>query len=289
MRRSRASGATTSSAAGTTVLRFVTALEAEARPLIEHYRLVNDSDGEAFKIFRRDGVALIISGIGKAAAAAATAFLHLAASGEQNAVWLNVGIAGHGTRGVGEAILAHKVHDHGSGRSWYPPLVFKPPCATDQVTTVDRPERQMTSTGAFDMEASGFVATASRFASAELVHCLKFVSDGPGTDLESLTPRGVRRLVEQHIAVVESVATACGKLSRELREVDAQPLELEVCLKRWRFTVTDQRELHRLLRRRQTLAAELPLPLGDVGASVRGKEVNRRLRDWLDGLPVEIG
>ncbi len=278
------------------VLRFVVALEAEARPLIEHYRLERD-DGGAFKIFRRGDVALIVSGIGKAAAAAGAAYLHAtlaplrgdAASGERDAVWLNVGIAGHGTRPVGEALLAHKVVDRASGRAWYPSLVFQPPCATGLVTTVDQPEREMTSPGAYDMEASGFVATAGRFASAELVHCLKIVSDGPDTDIESLTRRAVRDLVARNIPAIEAVVEACRPLSGELRRLGGEPPQLAECLERWHFTVTERRELRRLLRRRHTLAPDQPLPLDGLAASARGKEINRWLREWLDELPVRLG
>ena len=274
------------------MLRFVVALEAEARPLIEHYRLEHDGQASAFKIYRRtagDDATLVVSGIGKVASAAATSYLHLAAGGEVDAVWLNVGIAGHGTRPIGEAVLAHRVVDRASGRAWYPPLVFKPPCATDQVNTVDRPERELSTPGAFEMEASGFIATAQRFASAELVHCLKIVSDGPSTDLESLTPRAAQRLVATHLSTVEAIAEACRPLARELRQLDAEPPELQDCLERWHFTVTEQRELRRLLRRWRTLVPELPLPLDEIPESVRGKEVNRWLRDWLDSLPVEVG
>ncbi len=271
------------------MLRFVVALEPEARPLIERYRLERDREPGAFKIFRRrDDAALVVSGIGKAAAAAATSYLHLAAGGQADNLWLNVGIAGHGTRPVGEALLAHKVHDRAAGRSWYPPLVFAPPCATDLVTTVDRPEREMDAPGAFDMEASAFVATAGRFASAELVHCLKVVSDGPAANLDRLTPRVARRLIEAQLPVVDALARSCGELSRELRRLDAEPPELSACLERWHFTVTERRELRRLLRRRHTRAPEEPLPLESVAESARGKEVNHRLREWLDGLPVEI-
>ncbi len=271
------------------VLRFVVALEAEARPIIERYRLSRDGVPLAFSIYRRDEVALVVSGIGKASSAAATSYLHLITGGSRDAVWLNVGIAGHGTRPVGETILAHKVSDHASGRAWYPPLVFTPPCATDLVTTVDRPEREMASAGAFEMEASGFVATAGRFASGELVHCLKVVSDGPSTRLESLTPRAARGLVKKSLPVIEAVAEACGGLSRELRRLDAEPSGLAECLDRWHFTVTEERELRRQLRRRRTLAPETPLPLDEVAVSARGKEVNRWLRAWLDELPVSLG
>ncbi len=194
-------------------LRLVVALKAEAQPLVEHYRLERDAGFGAFKVFRRGEAALVVSGIGKVAAAAATSYLHLATGGERGAVWLNVGIAGHRSRPVGEAVLAREILDRASGRRWHPALDMGPPCATDQVTTVDRPEREMATPGAFDMEASGFIATARRFAPAQLVHCLKIVSDGPKDDLESLTPRVVRRLVEQHVPTVEAIAEACDRLS----------------------------------------------------------------------------
>ena len=270
------------------MLRFVVALEAEARPLIEQYRLAPGGGERGFKTFRRDDVALIVAGIGKVAAAAAVSRLHGVTGAERDAVWINVGIAGHGTRPVAEAVLAHKVVDRASGRAWYPPLVFKPPCATDQVTTVDRPERAFDLPGAFEMEASGFVPSAGRFASAELVHCVKIVSDGHSSSLEGLTPEVVRRLVASQLSTVEAVAEACASLSRELRRVDAEAPELGACLERWHFTVTERRELRRLLRRRRTLAPQQALPVEDLEASARGGEVNRRLHEWLNALPVRI-
>ncbi len=46
------------------MLRFVVALEPEARPLIERYRLERLGEPGAFKIFRRRDVALVVSGVG---------------------------------------------------------------------------------------------------------------------------------------------------------------------------------------------------------------------------------
>lgn len=272
------------------MLRFVVALEAEARPLVERYRLQRDVSASAFKIYARDDTALVVSGVGKVSAAAATSFLHLATGGERHAAWINVGVAGHGRLSVGTAVLAHKVRDRATGRAWYPPQVFEPkvfpPTLTgDQVTTVDSPERGFAEPGAFDMEASGFYATACRFASAEAVHCLKVVSDGPGAEPEKLTAAEVRRLVAGQLSTVEALVEQCGRLSRELRRLERDPPDLAECLGRWHFSVTERRELRRQLRRRQALAPEMRLPLDGVGERVRGKEINRRLRGWLDALP----
>lgn len=273
-------------------LRLVVALMAEARPLIQHLRLAGEGRGGPFRLFQRAGVALVVSGPGKVAAAAATSWLHLTTGGSANAAWLNVGVAGHRSRPVGEAVLAGRVVDAASGESWYPPLVFSPPVPVDTVITVDRPETTFPKDAAYDMEAAGFVPTACRFATAELVHCLKVISDGPGDHPGAgavLTAERIEGLITARVGLVEEVATRCRELSRELRGLEADPPDFAACGERFRFSVSDGRELRRLLRRRAALAPSLPLPLDGLASSVRGKEVNRRLRSWLDELAFRSG
>ncbi len=274
------------------MLRFVVALGAEARPLIERYRLRREPDEHAFAIYRRDEVALAVSGIGKAASAAATSYLHLVTGAMRHAAWLNVGIAGHRQRPVGEAVMAHKIRDAASGRAWYPPRIAVSPKSdgiSDEVVTVDRPETKFGEAVAYEMEASGFYDTACRFASSELVQCLKVVSDGPGTKVAELTAAKVASLVERQLSAVESLAQGCLELSNELRRLEAEPPDFARCLERWYFTVTEKHQLSRLLRRRRTLAPATPLPLEDLGEQARGKDVNRRLGSWLDELAVDQG
>jgi len=266
-------------------LRLVVALMAEARPLIRHFQLLGAARSGSFRLFRREGVALVVSGPGKVAAAAAVSWLHLTTGGQRNSAWINVGVVGHRRRLVGEAMLAGRVVDVGSGESWYPPLVFSPPAVVDTVFTVDRPETTFSEDAAYDMEAAGFVPTACRFASAELVHCLKVVSDGPGDGAVLLAER-VEGLVAARLSLVEDLATRCRELSRQLRGLEADPPDFAACGERFRFSVSDGRELRRLLRRRAALAPGVPLPLDGLASSVRGKEVNRRLRSWLDELAI---
>lgn len=268
------------------MLRFVVALEPEARPLIGRYRLRREPDDHPFAIYRRDGIALVVSGIGKVAAAAASSYLHLVSGGERHAVWLNVGIAGHGRRPVGEAVIAHKIRDAASDRSWYPPQISSSE-PSDEIVTVDRPEAAFREPVGYEMEAAGFYDTACRFASSEIVQCLKIVSDGPGAPAAGLTPAKVTTLVEDRVDDVERLAQGCLELSAELRRWAAKPPDFDRCLERWYFTVTEKRQLSRLLRRRDTLAPAVDLPLEDLGSRARGKEVNRRLGRWLDAHAVD--
>jgi nucleoside phosphorylase len=270
------------------LLRFVVALAAEARPLISSWRLERDVRCDAFGVYRRDDVALAVSGPGKTAAAAACAFLHLATGGVRHAAWLNVGVAGHGSLEVGRAVLAHKVRDQASGRSWYPPHVFRPGLPTDVVTTVERVERRFADEGVYEMEASGFYPTACRFSSAELVQCVKVVSDGPDDAPERLTARRVESLIEARMASIAELAGEVALLSAELSRLEREPAELRPMLERFRFTFTEERQLRRLLERWWALKDAAPLPEEDFSRLRRGEDVIRRLRALLDVSPAGL-
>ncbi len=191
------------------MLRFVVALGAEARPLVARLRLERIPGHRDFPVFSRGRTALVISGVGKAAAAAAVSYLHRSMGDESPAAWINVGIAGHRRRPVGEAVVAHRIRDLADRRWWDLPTLSPPICPSDEVLTVDRPETAFRQPGAYDMEASGFYPTARRRAAGGPVHCLKVVSDGPGADLGTLTARRVGGLIEGRLATVEELAARC--------------------------------------------------------------------------------
>src|SRR4051812_49773851 len=104
------------------MLRFVVALQAEARALIERFGMEPAGEGP-FSIYRGDDAWLIVSGLGKAAAAAATAYLHLFSGGEMGRAWLNVGLGGHSARPPGEGGIAPKNSHRASGAPLAPQLV----------------------------------------------------------------------------------------------------------------------------------------------------------------------
>ena len=175
------------------MLCLVVALAAEARPLLASYRLQGVS-GHPYRICADEQTHLIVSGIGKVAAAAATAYLR-ALIGDTPAAWLNIGIAGHGSQAVGTPLLAHKVVDVASGKPFYPTFTAPPPCRTTLLHTVDHAQPPV-GDAAYDMEASGFCEAAQRFATSERIHCLKVVSDNPQSPYQTLNAeksRGAHR------------------------------------------------------------------------------------------------
>jgi nucleoside phosphorylase len=176
------------------VIKLVVALMPEAEPIIANFEL--DPIEGAFPIFRNDEAALIVSGIGKSAAAAATAYLHAKTDGATSDIWLNVGIAGHRDRPLGTNCLAHEVIDQASGKRWRleVPELHLP---SDTVWTVDRPNKAYENDGLYDMEAAGFLAAATRFVPFGLIQCFKVVSDNRSSSTEKITPPRVRTLLEE--------------------------------------------------------------------------------------------
>ena len=202
------------------MLCLVVALAAEARPLLASLHLQGVS-GHPYRICAGEQTHLIVSGIGKVAAAAATAYLR-ALIGDTPAAWLNIGIAGHGSQAVGTALLAHKVVDAASGKPFYPTFTASPPCRTTLLHTVDHAQPPV-GDAAYDMEASGFCEAAQRFATSERIHCLKIVSDNPQFPYQTLNAEKIEALIEAQLDTAAQVGEHLRTLSQQLHALHADP------------------------------------------------------------------
>ena len=265
------------------MIHFVTALRAEADPLIDALGLVADEGVTGFRVFRGDEACLTVSGIGRVAAAAATAHLRGIAA-DVEAVWLNVGVAAHRDLPIGAAVVAHKIVEAASGRSWYPQLVEEPGLPTATVETVDRAVGRPAEERAYDMEASGFYATALRWATAECAGCLKVISDHGIEAGTKLSHRLVRRLVADRLDEIVAFGGALRRL-RALGPTSGPTEELTPILERWRFTATQRHQLRRLAVRARSLGFELERLQTSRLASSR--ELLRSLERHLDRIALQ--
>ena len=158
-------------------IRLVVALPAEAKPLRRHFALRRDQRA-SLPLYRQGDTLLAVCGVGSTAAARA---VHWLAAHEleraAQALWINVGIAGHPSRSVGEAVLACEIEDQASGGRWLTSPPTQPPCALDRLLTLQQPDPAYRWPGLQEMEAAGFYAAARVHAPAAAVQCLKVVSD----------------------------------------------------------------------------------------------------------------
>ena len=193
------------------MINIVVALPAEARPLLDHFRLRDKQHNTAFPIYRNTGMALTVSGPGKVAAAAATALLAGARDTAAATAWLNIGIAGHAHHAIGSGYMAHRITDSATGTNWYPPQLHDLSIPTENLYTVDRPEDDYPATALYEMEASGFFPVARRFSSSELVQCFKVISDNRTQATTAVTAKLCTQLIAGKLADIEQlVSTLSG-------------------------------------------------------------------------------
>lgn len=272
------------------MIRFVVALAAEARPLLERYRMQRVE--APFPLYEGEDAGsrscLIVSGAGGSAAAAAVGFLggrYSETPGGAGA-WLNVGVAGHRSLEPGTTRLAHTVRDDATGRVWYPPRIGSrstepsPLPAGSALRTVAAPESRFDTDDLYDMEAAGFYPAALRFATAELVQCFKIVSDNRRTQARELTQSRLGELVDSALGEIGAFAEHLRKLSLEL-PVAADPALLR--LERFRFTTSQKRKLRRLVTRLAALGG-----LEEVEASARELASPTSPSEALDRLEKRV-
>ncbi len=197
------------------MLIWVAALHCEAKPVIDFYRLKKSHAKSPFDIYRGDDMTCIVSGIGKVASAAACAWLAGASRETASLAWINLGCAGAALHEIGSAFTLDKITDADSGQSYYPASVSTSSLPFSSCLTLNRPDEDYREDTLFDMEASGFVYSALRFSSAELVQAIKVVSDNRKHQTGK-NRSAVSQLVAGHIEAIDRQAKALLQLNREV-------------------------------------------------------------------------
>lgn len=229
------------------MLIWVSALHCEAKPVIDFYRLKKSQGNRAFDVYRGDDMACIVSGIGKIASAAASAWIAASHPAETSFAWINLGIAGAADHEIGDLFLLNQVVDADSGQCYYPVPVAVSPLAGSACLTLSQASEDYRSDTLFDMEASGFMYSALRFSSAELVQGLKIVSDNRNQQIGKNRPR-VSELIHQHIESIEKQACALIELERELAALEPAAESWQQVLSLAHFSQTQKSRLRVLWR-----------------------------------------
>lgn len=239
------------------MINFVIAHHTEAAPLISHYQLKKVNTKQPFPLFASPEHRLIISGMGKSNSAAATAWL---ASFENlnptaaDAVWVNFGIAGHPDQSIGTMRCANKITEQTTGSVWFP-VQLKSTISSCQILTTDTICHQYQPDCLHEMEASGFYRTALRFTTAELAQCLKIVSDNVEHPADKIDLKHIGHLIADQLANIGQYISALNTLSKDSQPIATSDAE-DQFVKRWKFTVTQSRQLQRLLQRYSVLLGD---------------------------------
>jgi hypothetical protein len=235
-------------------MNFVVAFKGEAQPLIDFYQLAKVNDFP-YPLFRNDQHSLIISGLGRDRAVSATTALHQVTN-KPNLGWINLGIAGHGSIEIGEALIAGKITDDSSIESFYPPQIFEHSFAVSCLQTCSKPCSNYQPDLGYDMEAHGFYRTACQFSIRELVQVIKIVSDNPDHDLKQVSPKEVPAMIERHLKEIDSLVNQIDTTGFTIQSDDEVA---DVCQKIQSvhsFSVTHTHQLNDLLRQAKSLGVD---------------------------------
>ncbi len=204
------------------MINLVMALRSEARPFVDHFRLLKQNHTHGFSVYCGDGVRLIVTGIGKCAVRRACEYLH-ASGGSSVQGWLNVGIAGHRDLAVGTGVRAIRIIDQASGDVWHPSPTVLIPGIAKTVCTLEEPDLDYPLDTVYDMEASAYHAAAARFGAGALVQCYKIISDNRMSGLEAIDPPMVTALLEPHVEPVAAAVTALADWLDEMCDALLKP------------------------------------------------------------------
>jgi nucleoside phosphorylase len=269
------------------MINILTALPAEAKPLIDHFRLKRVNQVRAYPLYCAQDIQLMVSGMGKIAAAMAVGYLQaLQQNPETPSIWLNVGVAGHRDRMLGEAVLAHRIQEESSGHRYYPTLLFDPPCPTDEVLTVEQAQLDYPQAHTYDMEAAGFYQAALRFSSSELVHCLKLISDNPQHPAALVTAQQVQTLVADKVSCLDALVRQLRQLDRAITSLYSEPDDFARIARQFHITVTQQNQLKKQLRHWYALTDTPLLDQVDIHQHRKVATLLGDIESRLRSLPV---
>lgn len=266
------------------MLHIVTALPCEAKPIIKHYQLNGRQAENGFRIYENNEIRLIIAGIGKCAAAAACAYLQGAEPHSKHA-WLNLGIAGHRELAIGEAVMAHKITDSNTGSNWFPAMPFKAPCQTLELLTLEQPNTKYDCNSAYDMEAAGFYSTAIRFNSSELVQVFKVISDNQANPAEQISATQAEQIITAQLNSIDALIQQLTELAQQ-QQLQAAP-GIAQFQQQWRFSVSQQHQLQRLLQRWQA-RCQTEIDPAEFNNCKNSKAVIQALKNRINELPLRF-
>ena len=169
-------------------IRWVIALKDEAEIIIQQYRMKLLSEKSVFPIFKNseENHWLILSGIGRHNASAATLYLYEKSKAPKWTAWINIGIAGCGEGHFGDLCLVDKITNNSDRKVSFPSAMKNSPFPRMELLTTDIPIIDYSSKELIDMEACAFYDATSKFSSRELISIVKVISDGPSNNIKNL-------------------------------------------------------------------------------------------------------
>lgn len=168
------------------MLYIITALYLEAQPFIVELDLTQDPINRRFPIYKNDQTYLLITGSGELNASIGVTYLLTLFKPGPNDLLLNFGLcaAKYKEDTIGSMFLCHKLHDHATGRDYYPDMMISLPFLERSIETCPIAVGSQLSPSEIknpliDMESYAIMYSASYYMQPHQFLFLKVVSDHP--------------------------------------------------------------------------------------------------------------
>ena len=230
---------------------WVVALRPEANALIKKFNLKSFSTHCNFPIYinRKNGHALVISGVGSIKSAVATMYLNKTFNPGQFVAWINIGIAGHFQGPVGTLFQVIKVVNNDNGKSFFPGLRFSKLAKAAELYTVSSPENEFTLPVLYDMEAAGFCEIAPSLSCNELTFVLKIVSDTSEQSQSLITKKMIADLFKKNSATIDNLVQAVVQIVDRERTRLGDPIEMDGIMCSLHFTETNRLRFRKIYKK----------------------------------------
>lgn len=182
------------------------ALPAEARPLIDAYKLKKNTAIRLCSLYEGEDISLIVSGPGKLKMALAMSHIFTQSPPSENDFCLNFGICGATSEkySISTAYLINRVQDFGNKKEYFPDILYSHTFSEASLFTFDTPvySRVEGVFGLIDMEGSGFMEASRNWFSPHQLSLLKIVSDY--LKQEKMEADFVQKLISSNIQFIEN-------------------------------------------------------------------------------------
>ena len=270
-------------------IRWVVALRAEAKEIIDKYKLYSFDHKGPFPIYRskNQDIWLTISGVGQVNSAAASMYLYQISTKLQSSVWINIGIAGF-EKNYGEIFRIDKIISNNNKKTFYPSRVTKNNFSNATLMTVDKPGINYSDKYMIDMEGAAFFQTISKVSSHELILIIKIVSDNSRNKLESINTANIHNLFKENFDYIEDCLSEYIKLSKEEHSRKKLPNKFDEIISMFNFTVSQKYILIDLSKKWTAIYPNKNLI--DIARGCKdGRSVIRKLKTALDENIIDWG
>ncbi|WP_345976490.1 hypothetical protein [Sulfurimonas sp. HSL3-7] len=209
------------------MLYIVTALSAEARPIIDHFRLKKVENALPYPLFSAENVRLLVMQVGYENALMAASSLFGHERPKEDDLLLNVGICAAPTRyTLGTPLVAHKITH--KEHAYYPDMLLNHPFEEVELHTLEG-AKDSEHAHPVDMEAHAVFKAASRFMQSHQMLFVKVVSDH--FEPERVTKEAATTLIAAQLKGILHLADELSHLVRKPSLFNEEELERIEALK----------------------------------------------------------